>query len=172
MATVAGSASFRLVDYLGVRVPKIVYFQCSDASTIAQVVADLEAFAALLNPMTDAASFAHAASFDINFQDSALKTTPVEGNAASITGASSFAQTGTGQTYTDIVQAIAQAQVSGGKIIDGTGTPYLAYRSVFVTPMTTITLTAQNQRLLAAFHNSDIPTRKFRRQQSRVTRGQ
>lgn len=172
MATLVGSASFRLIDVLGVRVPKIVYFQAADTATLAQVISDLESYAALLDPMTDAASFAHVASFDINFADAALKSNPNNpGNPNSLNGASSFAETGTGQTFTDVVPAIAQAQVAGGKIVDGTGTPYLAYRSAFVTPFPHITLISQDQRTLAAFHNSDIPTRKYRRQQRRVTTG-
>ena len=171
MAVRAGSASFRLIDYLGVKVPKIVYFNVDDAKTIANVIADLEAFAALLDPVTDAASFAHVANFSINFTDSALKGTPNEGNAASISGAASFAETGTGQTFSDLIPAIAQAQVSSGSIIDGVGSPFLAYRTAFVTPFTNITLTSQDQRTLAAFHSSNIPTRKHRRQQRAVTRG-
>lgn len=172
MATVVGTASFRLIDVNNVKVPKIIYFSCSDATTIAQVVSDLEAFAALLDPMTDAASFAHAASFDIGFVDAALKSTPNSpGNPASLNGASSFAVTGTGQTFSDVLPAVAAAQVAGGQIIDGVGTPYLAYRTAFITPFTHLTLTSQDQRTLAAFHSSNIPTRKHRRQQRSVSTG-
>lgn len=171
MATVTGSASYRLIDYLGVRVPKIIYFQCADTTTLAQVVTDLEAFAALLDPVTDAASFAHDASFDISFQEASLKSTPVVGNPMSLNGAASFAETGTGQTFTDVWQAVAQAIISGGRIIDTSGSAFEAYRTAFVTPFAHLTLTSQDQRTLSAFHGSDLPTRKYRRQQRKVTSG-
>lgn len=171
MATINGSASYAIIDYLGVRVPKTIYWQASDATTIAQVIADLESFATLLNAVTDGASFAHLASFDVNYVDANLKNTPVEGNPASLNGAASFAVTGTGATYTDVWPAVAQGIIVGGKIDDTPAGAFNNYRTAFTTPFAHLTLTSQDQRTLAAFHSSDIPTRKYRRKQRKVTSG-
>lgn len=168
MALAHGTAQWRLVDYLGVKVSKIIYFQADDSKTIANVVADLTAFAALLNGVTDAAT-AGIASFDINFSPTGLKTTPVAGNAIALGVLSTFSQAGVPSAFSDQVPAIAQAQISNGHVIETPGSPYALYKADFLTALTNIQLESDDQRLLTAFRNNDINTRKHRKQQRTVT---
>lgn len=167
MALAHGTAQWRLIDYLGVKVSKIIYFQVDDSKTIANVVADLTAFAAVLNGVTDAAS-AGIASLDINFAPTGLKGTPVAGNAIALGVLSTFSQVGVPNVFSDQVPAVAQAQISNGHVIETPGSPYALYKAEFLAPLTNIQLESNQERLLSAFRNNDINTRKHRKQQ-RVT---
>lgn len=164
MALAHGTAQWRLIDYLGVKVSKIIYFQVDDAKTIANVVSDLTGFAALLNGVTDAAT-AGIASLDINFAPTGLKTVPNVGNAIALGALSTFSQVGVPNAFSDQVPAVAQAIISNGHIIETPGSAYALYRADFLTALTNIQLESNQERLLSAFRGNDINTRKHRKQQ-------
>lgn len=168
MATVHGSAQWRLVDYQGITVSKTIYFQASDAATVAQIVADLTAFAALLDGVTDAAT-AGIASFDISFGPTGLKTTAVQGNPVGEGILTTFSQTGVPLAYSDLVPAAKSAIIVNGHVVETPGSAYALYRSEFLAALTTITLESQQERTLSAFRRNKLVTRKHRRGQSIAT---
>lgn len=166
MATVFGNAQWRITDYQGVTVSKIIYFECSDAATIAAIVADLTAFAALLDGVTDGAG--SVASFDIEFSP-ALKGTPVQGNPLGEGGLTTFNQTGVSLAFSDLVPAFKSTLISNGHIIETPGGAYANYRAQFLAPLTTITLVSNQMRTLPSFRRNKLVTRKHRRGQSVAT---
>jgi len=164
MATAQGSAQWRLVDSEGVETSKIIYFQTSDATTIAQLVSDLTGFAPLLDGVTDAATVG-ISSLSINFAPTGLKTTPNPitplGNGLLTT----FSQTGVPNAYSDLVPAVAAAIVTAGKVDLTGGAPYALYRAAFLAPLAHITLESNQERTLAGFRRLRLTTRKHRREQ-------
>lgn len=168
MALAHGTAQWRVVDYQGVVVSKTIYFQVDDAKTVANIVSDLTAFAALLDGVTDAAT-AGVASLDINFAPTGLKTTAVKGNPIGEGILSTFSQTGVPLAYSDLVPAAKAAIISGGHVIETPGSAYDLYRAEFLTPLANITLESNSERTLSAFRRNKLNTRKHRRQQSLAT---
>lgn len=168
MATVQGSAQWRLIDWSGVEVSKIIYYETSDATTIAQLVADLTGEAALLDGVTDAAT-AGIASLSINFSPTGLKTTPVKGNPVGEGILSTFSQTAVPLAFSDLVPAAKQAIITGGKVDETPGGAYDLYKQSFLAPLTHITLESNQQRTLSAFRKLKLNTRKHRRNQSVAT---
>lgn len=168
MATVQGSAQWRLVDVEGVETSKIIYFQTSDATTVAQLVADLTGFAPLLDAVTDAATTGNA-TLSISFAPTGIKTTanPITplGNGLLTT----FSQTAVPLAYSDLVPAVAAAIVTAGKVDLTPGQPYALYRAAFLAPLTHITLESNQERTLAAFRHLRLTTRKHRREQQLET---
>jgi hypothetical protein len=164
MATVQGSAQWRLVDDEGVETSKIIYYQCSDATTIAQLVADLTTFAPLLDGVTDAATTGNA-SLSIEFAPTGLKTTPNPITPLGNGLLSTFSQTGVPNAYSDLVPAVAAAIKTGGKVDMTPGGPYANYKAAFLTPLAHITLESDQKRTLAAFRHLRLTTRKHRREQ-------
>jgi len=168
MATVHGSAQWRLVDVEGVETSKIIYFQTSDATTVAQLVSDLTSFAPLLDGVTDAASTGNA-SLSIAFSPTGLKTTPNPITPAGNGLLSTFSQTAVPLAYSDLVPAVAAAIVTGGKVDLTPGQPYALYRAEFLAPLAHITLESNQERTLAAFRRLRLTTRKHRREQQLET---
>lgn len=166
MATVFGNAQWRITDYQGVSTSKVIYFSCSDAATVAQIVTDLTAFAALLDGVTDGAG--SVASFDIEFSP-ALKGTPLQGNPLGEGALTTFNQTGVALAYSDLVPAFKSSLISNGHIVETPGGAYALYRADFLTAMTTITLTSNQMRTLPSFRRNKLVTRKHRRSQSVAT---
>jgi len=168
MALAHGSAQWRLVDYQGVVVSKVIYFQVDDTKTVAQIVADLTALAALLDGVTDAAT-AGLATLSIAFAPTGLKTTAVQGNPIGEGGLTTFSQTGVPLAFSDLVPAFKSGLIVSGHIVETSGGPYDLYRADFLAPLTSITLTSQQERTLAAFRRNKLVTRKHRRGQSIAT---
>jgi hypothetical protein len=168
MATVFGSAQWRMVDYQGVQVSKIIYFETSDASTVAQIVADLTAEAALLDAVTDAATTG-IATLSISFGPTGLKTTPVQGNPMGEGILSTFSQTGVPLAFSDLVPAAKSAIITNGHVIETPGGAYDLYRASFLAPLAHITLGSNDLRTLSAFRRNKLNTRKHRRGQSVAT---
>lgn len=168
MALAHGSAQWRLVDYQGVTVSKTIYFQVDDAKTVAQIVSDLTAFAALLDGVTDAAT-AGIASLDISFSPTGLKTTAVQGNPVGEGILSTFSQTGVPLAYSDLVPAAKSAIIVNGHVVETPGGPYALYRADFLAALANITLESSQERTLAAFRRNKLVTRKHRRGQSIAT---
>lgn len=168
MATVQGSAQWRLVDIEGVETSKVIYFQTPDTTTVAQLVSDLSGFAPLLDGVTDAATTGNA-SLSIEFSPGAIKTTPNPitplGNGLMTT----FSQTAVPLAFSDLVPAVAAAIVTGGKVDLTPGNAYALYRAAFLAPLTHITLESNQQRTLAAFRRLRLTTRKHRREQQLET---
>jgi len=168
MATATGSAQWRLVDVEGVETSKIIYFECSDATTIAQLVADLTGFAPLLDAVTDAAT-AGTASVSINFAPTGLKTTPNPITPIGNGLLDTFNQTGVALAFSDLVPAVAAAILSGGKVIMTAGGAWANYIAAFTAPLTHITLTSNQLRTLSSFRRLRLTTRKHRREQQLET---
>lgn len=168
MATVHGSAQWRLVDWQGVQVSKIVYYQTSDATTIAELVSDLTAEAALLDAVTDAASVG-IATLSIDFAPTGLKTTAVKGNPVGEGILSTFSQTGVPLAYSDLVPAAKQAIITGSKVDETPAGAYDNYKQSFLAALAHITLESNQERTLAAFRRLKLNTRKHRRSQSLAT---
>lgn len=168
MAIAHASAQWRLYDYQGVSVSKVVYFEVDDAKTVAQIAADLSVFGGLLDGVTDAATNGFA-SFTINIAPAGLKTTPVQGNPVGEGILSTFSQTGVPLAYSDLVPAAASGIIVNGHVVETPGGAYADYKAPFLTPMTSITLTSEGQRPLAAFRHNKLVTRKHRRGQSIAT---
>src|ERR1043166_6818352 len=158
MATVHGSAQWRLQDIEGVESSKIVYFETSDATTIAQLVSDLTGFAPLLDAVTDAKTTGNA-SLTIAFSPTGIKTTA---NPITPTGnglLTTFSQTGVPLAYSDLVPAVAAAIVTAGKVDLTPGNAYDLYRAAFLAPLANITLESNQERTLAAFRHLRLTTR-------------
>lgn len=168
MATAHGSAQWRLVDYQGVQVSKIIYFQCSDAATVAQIVSDLTAEAALLDAVTDAATTG-IASLSISFAPTGLKTTAVQGNPMGEGILSTFSQTGVPLAFSDLVPAAKSAIISNGKVDETPGGAYALYKASLLTAAAHITPESNQERTLSAFRRLKLNTRKHRRGQSVAT---
>jgi hypothetical protein len=168
MATAHGSAQWRLVDIEGVETSKIIYFQTSDATTIAQLVSDLTAEAALLDGVTDAAT-AGTASVTINFSPTGLKTTPNPITPIGNGLLDTFNQTGVALAFSDLVPAVAAAILSGGKVIMTPGGAWQLYEASFLAPLAHITLESNQERTLASFRKLRLTTRKHRREQQLET---
>jgi hypothetical protein len=168
MATVFGNAQWRLVDTDGVETSKIVYFQTSDATTIAQLVSDLTGFAPLLDAVTDAGT-AGVASLSINFSPTGIKSPPNATNTMGEGLLTTFSQTGVPRAFSDLVPAVARAIVSNGKVDLTPGGAYANYRAAFLAPLAHITLGSADERTLAAFRRLRLTTRKHRREQQLET---
>jgi hypothetical protein len=168
MATVFGSAQWRLVDIEGVETSKVIYYETDDATTLSQLIAGLTAFAPTLDAVTDAATTG-IASLSINFSATGLKTTPNPitplGNGLLTT----FSQSGVPRAYSDLVPAVAAAIVTNGKVDLTPGGAYDNYRAVFLAPQTHFTMVGQQLRTLAAFRHLRLTTRKHRREQQLET---
>ena len=168
MATVHGSAQWRLIDIEGVDTSKIFYFQTSDATTIAQLVSDLTAEAALLDGVTDAATTG-IASLSVDFAPTGLKTTPNPITTMSDGLLNTFSQTGVPLAFSDLVPAVAAAIKTGGKVDMTPGQPWQLYEASFLAPLAHITLESNQERTLAAFRRLRLTTRKHRREQQIAT---
>lgn len=170
MATVHGSAQWRLKDIEGVETSKIIYFQTSDATTIAQLVADLTGEAALLDGVTDAAT-AGTASLSIDFSPTGLKTTPNPITPIGNGLLNTFSQTGVPLAYSDLVPAVANGIiVSGtGKVDMTPGGAWQLYEASFLAPLAHITLESNQERTLSNFRKLKLTTRKHRREQQVAT---
>lgn len=168
MAIAHGNAQWRLADYQGVTVSKTIYFQVDDAKTVAQIVTDLTAFAALLDGVTDAAT-AGIASLDIQFAPTGLKTTAVQGNPVGEGGLTTFSQTAVALAFSDLVPAFKSSLIVSGHIVETPGGPYDLYRADFLTALTNIRLESNQLRTLSTFRRNKLVTRKHRRGQSIAT---
>lgn len=168
MATVQGNAQWRLKDIEGVETSKIIYFQASDATTIAQLVSDLTAEAALLNAVTDAAT-AGTCSVSINFAPTGLKTTPNPITPLGNGLLNTFSQTGVPLAFSDLVPAVAAAIVTNGKVDMTPGGPWQLYEASFLAPLAHITLESNQERTLSNFRKLRLTTRKHRREQQLAT---
>lgn len=167
MATVHGLLSVTLEDSQGVKVPLTIPVQISDATTLATLATDAQAFFALLDKATDAAGV--VAHFSLNIAPTGLKTGTTVDNTVGNQGLFGFSQANSKYSYSVAVPALAEATVVGGTMDLAEDSDLDKFLDWFTAPPGTLKAESTALNLLAAFLRGSIRTRKHRRQQSRVT---
>lgn len=167
MATIHGIMSFRLQDFLGATGSEKTLVQFSDATTVAQMITDAQAYAVLLNPCTDAMGL--QGRFEFFFPPTGLKTSISTNNTLVNGGLLSYSQAGGNRyIYSEEVPAFAEAKITNGKI-DLSDTDVIALKNWYLNGGAHILAESNAYNTLAAFRYCKLGSRSDRRVETRVS---
>ncbi len=166
MADLYGDLSIRLIDSEGVSAAYPLYLKIADTTTLAQIITDVAAYCALLDPLTDARG--SSVSIRLTLPTTGLKSVITVNNQVSNAGAFGFQlyqQPGTG---TILIPAFAEAQMVNGKI-NMEATAVSNWTDWIAGNATHLAVTDDSRFLMNAVKSSFKATRKHRKSQTRTS---
>lgn len=166
MANYHSVGSVRVVDTEGVKTSKDQFFLVADTVTLATIVAQMQAYFALLDPVTDAAGL--QGQFTIKFPSTGLKTAATVKNQVGNTGLFTFTQTGSLYVQSDDVPAFAESKITGSKV-DLTDADVIAYYQWFTTAHSGLQPVGKYDNFINTFRNFKLTDRKHRRSLTNVS---
>lgn len=165
MADYLALRSVQLEDYLGVKASHVVYCKVADSTTIAQAVADAQAYYALLDPVTGMKG--NFGTFSIQFPSTGLKTGATADIEANDVLIADFSRTGSTHKFGIEVPGIAEAMILNGKV-DIADTDFVAWKNYLLALHTGIQACSDELQLLSGFLSGAIGDRKSKGKRART----
>lgn len=167
MATIHGVTSFRLQDFLGATGSMKTLIQFSDATTVAQLITDVQALAVLLDPCTDAMGL--QARVEFTFASTGLKTAITTNNTLVNGALFSYSQSGGNRyIYSEEVPAFAETKITNGKIDLG-NSDVINLKDWYLNGGAHILAESNAYNTLAAFRYCKLGSRSDRRVETKVS---
>ena len=166
MATAYGIVGIRLKDWLGIITSHQLFVSLADTTTVAQVIADVQTYCGLLDPITDAAGV--IAHFELVFPSTGLKTGVAVNNELGAGALFSFGQVSSPYKFSVLVPAMAEGKILNGKVNLG-DTDVINYENWLQTNATHLQVTSKARNALSGFLSSELVTRKHRKSETRVS---
>jgi len=157
MADYLGYRSVSLKDELGTPTSQLVYVKIADATTVAQIVADAQAYFALLDPVTGLEGI--MGSLTVVFPSTGLKTSPTASIEANDVLIADFSRTGSNHKFGVEVPGIASAMIENGKV-KISDTDFVAWKNYLLAAHTGIQACSNELQLLSGFLSGAIGDRK------------
>jgi len=161
MANIQGMLSYRIRDDSSVVANKSIFFIFADTVTLAGVQAFANAYAALLDAITEGVIVKQV--FRAILPTSGLKDTPVADSDVEETLLTSYEQATSPYTWGDDVPAIIQAAIVNGRV-DLTNADVAAYTAFLVAAHSGIANTSSDYIDLIALDSGQATFRKHRKQ--------
>lgn len=166
MATAYGIVGIRLKDWLGIITSHQLFVSLSDATTVAQIIADVQTYCAVLDPVTDAAGV--VAHFELVFPSTGLKTSTSVNNELGNGALFSYGQANSPYKFSVLVPAMAEGKISASKV-NLSDAAVIAYYTWLSTNGTHLQVTSKARNALSGFLSSQLVTRKHRKSETRVS---
>lgn len=166
MANIHCIGSVTLQDTEGTKVSQDQFFLVADTVTLATIITQMQAYCALLDPVTDAAGL--ICRFEIKFASTGLKTGPTVQNPVENNGLFTFSQLSSSYVFTEPVPSLAESKISGSKV-DLTDADIIAYYQWFTTAHSGLQPVGKYDNNLQSFLKFKLATRKHRKSQSQLT---
>lgn len=165
MADYLGYRSVSLKDELGTPASHLVYVKVADTTTVAQLVADAQAYFALVDPVTGLEGI--MGNFSVVFPSTGLKTSPSANIEANDVLIADFSRTGSNHKFGIEVPGIAAAMIENGKV-KISDSDFIAWKNYLLAAHTGIQACSNELQLLAGFLSGAIGDRKSKGKRTRT----
>lgn len=167
MATYLALLSAELHDATGVPASALQYIEVPDTATVAQLQSLVQAYSAVLDPLTDAQIDRINVKLDLPF--SGAKSSPVAGSIVERTGLFNFEQASSVYKYGVDVPAISSSVLMSDGRIDLSNSIVTNWVSFLETAHTAITFVSKFANAIVRLIDVLVSFRKHRKQESRRT---
>ena len=160
MANIFGQYSVSFVDYLGVPVSHLIFFECTDSTTLADLETVFNNYNTLLQNVSGLKGL--KTTISVNGPIACWSSAPTAGDESEKTGLFNFAQTGSSYRYGVDVPGLDEAVITDGKI-DESISAVTSFHDWFLSVHTGVTPKSAYNLPLASVRDTLITFRKHRR---------
>lgn len=157
--------SFRLLDELGTKASMVVYALADPTKTIADLAADWETLAALIDAITSAQITGGKAELVV-VPSGDEKTAPADGSRVEQTAVFDYPDGTSGRLFGEAVPGLADTMILGGAI-NLSDPDVSAFVAAMTTPTANSEVTSNTFQDLGALHDAFLSFRKRRKQLTR-----